>query len=79
MLLHGEAVAIDMALSTELAYGRGLLTQQQRARVLGLMLALRLPLWHQACSLQLFMKVRGVKLHDMAVFQWQMGFCNLKP
>uniref|UniRef100_A0A383V683 Uncharacterized protein n=1 Tax=Tetradesmus obliquus TaxID=3088 RepID=A0A383V683_TETOB len=56
MLLHGEAVAIDMALTTELAWGRGLLSDEQRGRVLGLLRCLRLPLWHEACSVKLFMK-----------------------
>lgn len=58
MLLHGEAVAIDMALSTELAFGRGLLSPQQRLRVLQVMRDLQLPLWHECCSLDLLMKVR---------------------
>jgi 3-dehydroquinate synthase len=57
MLLHGEAVNIDMALSTEIAFGRGLLTAEERCRVLQLMLKLRLPLWHRKCSVGLFMKV----------------------
>jgi 3-dehydroquinate synthase len=57
MLLHGEAVSIDMALSCELSYGRGLLSPQQRLRVLGVMRDLRLPLWHDSCSLDLLMKV----------------------
>jgi 3-dehydroquinate synthase len=59
MLLHGEAVAIDMALSTELAWGRGLLSDEQRGRMLGLLRALSLPLWHDCCSVKLFMKVRS--------------------
>lgn len=59
MLLHGEAVSIDMALSCELAYGRGLLSAQQRLRVLGVMRDLRLPLWHDSCNLDLLMKVCG--------------------
>lgn len=58
MLLPGEAVAVDMALSTELAYGRGLLSAQQRLRVLGVMRALHLPLWHESCNLDLLVKVR---------------------
>lgn len=57
MLLHGEAVAIDMALSTELSYGRGLLSAQQRLRVLGVMRGLGLPLWHSTCNVDLLMKV----------------------
>jgi hypothetical protein len=46
-----------MALSAELAYGRGLLTPQERLRVLGVMLDLQLPLWHEAAHLDLLMKV----------------------
>jgi 3-dehydroquinate synthase len=56
MLLHGEAVTIDMALSAELSYGRGLITAAERARILGLMVRLGLPLWHESCNLKLFMK-----------------------
>lgn len=59
MLLHGEAVAIDMALSTELAWGRGLLSDEEQGRVLGLLRGLGLPLWHDSCSVKLFMKVRN--------------------
>lgn len=57
MLLHGEAVTIDMALSTELSYGRGLITAAERSRILGLMVRLGLPLWHESCNLKLFMKL----------------------
>eukprot|EP00879_Flechtneria_rotunda_P023442 GHRR01024795.1.p1 GENE.GHRR01024795.1~~GHRR01024795.1.p1 ORF type:complete len:285 (+),score=106.24 GHRR01024795.1:475-1329(+) len=56
MLLHGEAVTIDMALSTELSAGRGLLTSKERLRVLDLMHALRLPLWHESVDMKLLMK-----------------------
>eukprot|EP00877_Chromochloris_zofingiensis_P006590 jgi/Chrzof1/2184/Cz11g05100.t1 len=56
MLLHGEAVNIDMALSTELSYQRGLLTKSQRDRVFRVMEAFNLPVWHQVCSVDLFMK-----------------------
>lgn len=44
-LLHGEAVCVDMALTTVLAYRRGLLTTQERNRVLSVMAALELPSW----------------------------------
>jgi 3-dehydroquinate synthase len=44
-LLHGEAVCVDMALTTMLAYGRGLLSEEQRDRVLAVMSALELPSW----------------------------------
>lgn len=57
MLLHGEAVTIDMGLSTELSYGRGLISAAERERILGVMVRLGLPLWHESCNLKLFMKV----------------------
>ncbi|GGS44969.1 sedoheptulose 7-phosphate cyclase [Actinokineospora fastidiosa] len=45
-LLHGEAVCVDMALTTVLAYRRGLLSEDERDRVLTVMAALELPTWH---------------------------------
>ncbi|WP_086851347.1 sedoheptulose 7-phosphate cyclase [Amycolatopsis kentuckyensis] len=44
-LLHGEAVCVDMALSTILAHRRGLLTEAQRDRVFAVMTLLELPVW----------------------------------
>ncbi len=49
-LLHGEAVAIDMALSLALAHGRGLLATEQMQRVLAVLHDLALPLWHPVCT-----------------------------
>lgn len=45
-LLHGEAVCIDMALTTCLGEQRGLVTAEERRRVLDLMARLELPTWH---------------------------------
>nr|WP_202421336.1 sedoheptulose 7-phosphate cyclase [Actinomadura rayongensis] len=45
-LLHGEAVCVDMALTTVVAHHRGLLTEHQRDRVFAVMSALELPTWH---------------------------------
>ncbi len=45
-LLHGEAVTVDMALTTVLAEGRGLVARQERERIFDLMRRLRLPVWH---------------------------------
>ncbi|AEV84575.1 2-epi-5-epi-valiolone synthase [Actinoplanes sp. SE50] len=45
-LLHGEAVCVDMALTTVLAYRRGLLDVAQRDRIFAVMTALGLPTWH---------------------------------
>ncbi|MEU5429168.1 sedoheptulose 7-phosphate cyclase [Streptomyces olivoreticuli] len=45
-LLHGEAVCVDMALTTVLAWRRGLVGEEQRDRILGVMRTLELPRWH---------------------------------
>lgn len=49
-LLHGEAVCVDMALTTVLAETRGMVSAEQRERVLNVMRSLRLPAWHPLCS-----------------------------
>ncbi|GHF67303.1 3-dehydroquinate synthase [Streptomyces mashuensis] len=49
-LLHGEAVCLDMALTTVVAERRGLVRPAERRRVLDLMRALRLPVWHRLCA-----------------------------
>jgi 3-dehydroquinate synthase len=46
-LLHGEAVSVDMALTTVVARRRGLLDAAECGRVLGLMRRLGLPIWHR--------------------------------
>ncbi|MEU6235945.1 sedoheptulose 7-phosphate cyclase [Kitasatospora sp. NPDC047058] len=45
-LLHGEAVCVDMALTTVVAERRGLLDAEQAERILRLMGRLELPVWH---------------------------------
>lgn len=45
-LLHGEAVCVDMALTTVMAHHRGLLTETERDRVFTVMTTLELPVWH---------------------------------
>jgi len=45
-LLHGEAVSVDMALTTVLAHGRGLVSRRDRERIVDVMRRLRLPIWH---------------------------------
>jgi 2-epi-5-epi-valiolone synthase len=45
-LLHGEAVSVDMALTTVVAEGRGLVSSRDCERILDLMQRLRLPIWH---------------------------------
>jgi 3-dehydroquinate synthase len=55
-LLHGEAVAIDMALSLTLASQRNLLTEQELLRALSLLETYELPTHHPRCDEQLLMK-----------------------
>lgn len=49
-LLHGEAVTVDMAFTTVLARRRGLVSDAECDRILGLMADLGLPTWHPACT-----------------------------
>jgi len=52
-LLHGEAVAIDMALTVVLAHRRGLLTAEEQDRALDLLVRAGLPIRHPAFDLPL--------------------------
>ncbi|GAA1980805.1 3-dehydroquinate synthase [Nocardiopsis rhodophaea] len=55
-LLHGEAVTIDMALTTLIAHGRGLVGDTDRDRVLAVMNLLELPTHHRGCTPELLAK-----------------------
>jgi 2-epi-5-epi-valiolone synthase len=55
-LLHGEAVAIDMALSLTLASQRGLITAPELRRALCLLETYGLPIYHPRCDEELLMK-----------------------
>ncbi|MEU3898131.1 sedoheptulose 7-phosphate cyclase [Streptomyces sp. NPDC045251] len=46
-LLHGEAVSVDMALTTVIAHHRGLVDTVDRDRVLAVMRSLELPAWNE--------------------------------
>jgi 3-dehydroquinate synthetase len=52
-LLHGEAVTIDMALSTALSVGRRFVTESEADRILATMRDLRLPTHHELCRPEL--------------------------
>ncbi|MFF3500666.1 sedoheptulose 7-phosphate cyclase [Streptomyces sp. NPDC003247] len=58
-LLHGEAVCIDMALSSVLAHRRGLLDGTELHRVLDVMAGLGLPTWHPVCTTELISRGLG--------------------
>jgi 3-dehydroquinate synthase len=49
-LLHGEAVAVDMAITTMVAWRRGMVGLFERDRILDAMRSLGLPLWHKICE-----------------------------
>jgi 2-epi-5-epi-valiolone synthase len=55
-LLHGEAVAIDMALSLVIAAQRNLMTAQELSRTLALIENYHLPTWHSQCDEELLMR-----------------------
>jgi 2-epi-5-epi-valiolone synthase len=55
-LLHGEAVAVDMAISLVIAAGRDFITARELARALGLLDAYGLPTYHPQCDEALLMK-----------------------
>lgn len=49
-LLHGEAVCIDMAVSTALGVGRNLVSEEEAERIFATMRRLRLPAGHELCE-----------------------------
>lgn len=49
-LLHGEAVNVDMALTTIIAVQRGLISARERDRIFALMRQLDLPVYHRLCQ-----------------------------
>ena len=49
-LMHGEAVNIDMAFMTYVAYARGLITTEEKEQIIQCMRGLELPVWHGGCS-----------------------------
>lgn len=49
-LLHGEAVNIDMALTTRISVQRGLITSEEGSRIFALMRKLELPVYHRTCE-----------------------------
>ena len=48
--MHGEAVNIDMAFMTYVAYARGLITTEEKEQIIQCMRGLELPVWHGGCS-----------------------------
>jgi 3-dehydroquinate synthase len=52
-LLHGEAVCIDMALTTALSLHRGMVSPPQARDIWRVMAELGLPRWHPVCTPEL--------------------------
>ncbi|KAK9529517.1 hypothetical protein VZT92_013605 [Zoarces viviparus] len=55
-LLHGEAVNIDMSYMVYVAKERGLLTEDEKQRIISCMVGLELPVWHEAFTMELIQK-----------------------
>jgi len=53
-LMHGESVAVDMALMTVLAQQLGLLSEAQRDRTLNMLRRCQLPVWSPVFTFELF-------------------------
>lgn len=49
-LSHGEAVSIDMAYVSILAYHRKLITEHELSRIINIMRSMRLPYYHKLCE-----------------------------
>ncbi|XP_063767977.1 2-epi-5-epi-valiolone synthase isoform X2 [Eleginops maclovinus] len=55
-LLHGEAVNIDMSYMVYVSKERGLLTEDEKQRIINCMVGLELPVWHEAFTMELIQK-----------------------
>lgn len=71
-LRHGEAVSIGIALDSRYSVERGLLPPDRAERILVLLDALGLPLWHEACDARRSDGARSV-LDGIAEFQEHLG------
>ena len=57
--LNDDEAGIEVSgRAAQMSYARGLITLEQRNRVLNIMKRFRLPLWHVVCHPSLFWKVR---------------------
>lgn len=52
-LLHGEAVNIDMSYMVYVSKESGLLTEEEKQRIISCMVDLGLPVWHEECTMEL--------------------------
>ncbi|XP_035518349.1 2-epi-5-epi-valiolone synthase [Morone saxatilis] len=55
-LLHGEAVNIDMSYMVYVSKESGLLTEEEKQRIISCMVGLELPVWHEECTKELIQR-----------------------
>ncbi|XP_075904076.1 2-epi-5-epi-valiolone synthase [Nelusetta ayraudi] len=55
-LLHGEAVNIDMSYMVYVSRESGLLTEEEKRRIIGCMIGLELPVWHEEFTMELIQR-----------------------
>ncbi|CAG5984236.1 2-epi-5-epi-valiolone synthase [Menidia menidia] len=55
-LLHGEAVNIDMSYMVYVSHESGLLTEEEKKRIISCMVGLELPVWHEEFTMELIQK-----------------------
>ncbi|GER88928.1 hypothetical protein KDW_30900 [Dictyobacter vulcani] len=62
-ILHGEAVAIDMAICAQLAFLQGYCTEETRNRIIHVLMAVGLPIFDEACDAEsLFKSITDIRL-----------------
>ncbi|XP_026163460.1 2-epi-5-epi-valiolone synthase [Mastacembelus armatus] len=52
-LLHGEAVNIDMSYMVYVSKERGLLSEEEKQRIIRCMVGMELPVWNKECTMEL--------------------------
>lgn len=63
-IIHGEAVAIDMAICMEMAFRMHLCTQETRDRILNMLIQIGLMVWHPVCETDsLYSAMDDIRLH----------------
>lgn len=64
-----SALCYDFLLLLQLAFQRGLITAEERARVFGVMRSLGLAIWHEVCTLDVLMQVMSSPTSSWHVLQ----------
>merc|ERR1719311_1948740 len=64
-LMHGEAVAVDMALMTVVAQQIGIITEAERDRTHNLLRGCQVPVWSPVMTYELFTEAERDRTHNL--------------